>query len=60
MCPLTCEIVQESVKAHEERGVIMGEYVDYHKRHCAKCLMCDRNEFSTLPYDIPDDVLPFN
>lgn len=49
MCPLTCSTVKEAIKAHEERGVIIGEYIDYFKQHNVKCQMCIRNEHSTLP-----------
>lgn len=44
MCPLTCEIVKAAIEAHETRGIIMQEYIDYHKKHNAKCAICTRNE----------------
>lgn len=44
MCPLNCEVVKEAIKAHEERGLIMGQYVDWHKEHDDRCKECERNE----------------
>ncbi len=50
ICPVTCKIVKEAIKAHDERGVIMAEYIDYYKACNAYCLMCTRNEKSS---DLP-------
>ena len=47
MCPLTCEVVKEAIKVHEERGVIMGMYVDEKKRIDERCQLCARNEKAT-------------
>lgn len=44
MCPLNCEIVKKAIKAHEERGIVMAEYIDYHKGSNALCAMCKNNE----------------
>ena len=55
MCPLTCEIVKDAIKANEERGVVMAEYIDYHKEHNALCAMCERNEKSNAPKHLMRD-----
>lgn len=49
MCPLTCNTVKDAIKAHDERGVVIHEYLDDFKRFNTKCQMCMRNEYSTLP-----------
>ena len=56
MCPLTCGIVKDAIQKHEEFGVIIGEYIDYHKRHNALCLLCKRNELSSMPEHLKKDV----
>lgn len=56
MCPLTCKIVKEAIQAHEERGVVMVEYVERHKECYAYCLMCTRNDHSTLPEHMKKDM----
>ena len=48
MCPLTCQIVKDAIKRHEEAGICMGEYIDYMKDGLMYCQMCTRNEKSTL------------
>ena len=55
VCPLSCKIVKGAIKAYEERGVVMGEYIDYHKESNSYCLMCARNEKSTLPVHMRRD-----
>lgn len=54
MCPLACKIVKDAIKAHEERGVIMQEFIDYSKEYNAYCRMCIRNERSVLPFLNPE------
>lgn len=46
ICPINCKIVKNAIKAHEQSGAIMGEYVDYHKKHCTFCHLCIRNEYA--------------
>lgn len=55
VCPVSCMIVKNAIKAHEERGVAMGEYIDYHKESNAYCMMCTRNEASKLPAHMRKD-----
>lgn len=46
MCPLTCKTVQEAIRRHDESGIVMQEYVDYHKKFNARCQLCTRNEYA--------------
>lgn len=55
MCPLTCRIVKAAIKAHEERGVCMGEYIDMHKDVNPYCQLCTRNEKSKMPEHLKGD-----
>ena len=55
MCPLTCKIVKEAIKRHEEAGICMQEYIDYQKDGLVYCQMCTRNEKSTLPKHLKTD-----
>lgn len=49
MCPLTCKIVKQAIKAHEERGVIMQEFVECHKVNSDYCAKCTRNNKAVEP-----------
>lgn len=55
MCPLNCSIVQKAITAHEERGIVMGEFIEYHKKTNAQCLTCCRNEQSKWPEHLQQD-----
>jgi hypothetical protein len=49
ICPVTCQIVKEAIRAHEEWGASMIEYIERQKDDNGYCQMCDRNDKSTLP-----------
>lgn len=49
MCPLTCEVVKEAIRLHEERGIIMGKYIDEMKSGDGYCHLCTRNEKAITP-----------
>lgn len=56
MCPISCEIVKLAIKAHEECGAIIGQYVEDKKRSDGYCHLCTRNEFAISPiYDMGID-----
>ena len=50
VCPVTCSVIQEAIKIQLRLGVTLQQQAEYKKQHCAKCLMCFRNEFATEPY----------
>ena len=55
ICPLTCPVVKSALKAHEERGVVIAEYIDYFKKHGKICSVCARNDAETNESEDSDD-----
>ena len=44
ICPFSCQIVRDAIKAHQECGVVMAEYLDYQKQTNALCALCNCND----------------
>lgn len=56
MCSASCKIVKEAVKAFNERGVCMSEFIDLHKEENAFCQLCNRNEKACMPEHLLSDM----